>query len=155
MTIARIENGAVLEYRDINLEDVPEHKRTLWVPVVYEGEGDSSNTTVETDRVLITFFDASPTVPQIISDRQFFQALAGMQIITTEEALAAVGPGTIPAALDAMVQGLPQQEQFPARMLLTGATQFDRNHPMVAVFGVAFGWTPEQLDSFWIEAHQL
>lgn len=39
MTIARIENGAVAEYRDIALSDVPPHKQYLWLPVVDEGSG--------------------------------------------------------------------------------------------------------------------
>lgn len=36
MTIARIENGEIVEQRDIDLADVPEHKRGAWLPV----EGD-------------------------------------------------------------------------------------------------------------------
>lgn len=33
MTIARIMDGAVIEYRDIALSDIPEHKRSWWLPV--------------------------------------------------------------------------------------------------------------------------
>ena len=38
-------------------------------------------------------------VPAIISDRQFYQNLAVRGVITQAEALAAVGPGTIPPAM--------------------------------------------------------
>jgi len=34
--IARIENGAIVERRDISIDDVPEHKRVAWLPI--EGE---------------------------------------------------------------------------------------------------------------------
>lgn len=35
--IARIENGAVVEFRSMSIDDVPEHKRHLWRPI----EGDA------------------------------------------------------------------------------------------------------------------
>lgn len=97
----------------------------------------------------------TPIVPQIISDRQFFQQLAIQKVITQDEALAAVGPGTLPAALVALIGGLPSDQQFPAKMLLVGAVQFDRQHPMVAVLGQAFGWTDAQLDALWTAAAEL
>lgn len=31
--IARIENGAIVEYRNIAITDVPEHKRGAWLPI--------------------------------------------------------------------------------------------------------------------------
>lgn len=99
--------------------------------------------------------DPVPFVPQIISDRQFFQQLAVQGVITDDEALAAVGPGTLPAALSKLIDGLPSDQQFPAKMLLVGAVQFDRKHPMVAVLGQAFGWSDAQLDSLWTNAAAL
>lgn len=36
MTIARIENGNVVEFRSMSIDDVPEHKRHMWRPI----EGD-------------------------------------------------------------------------------------------------------------------
>lgn len=153
--LARIEGGAVAEMRELQMEDVPPHKRALWVPVVYEGEGSETQTIVEADQVRIVRFDPPQPVPRVISDRQFFQQLAHLNVITNDEALAAVGPGEVPAAMLAMVATLPEAEQFPARMLLTGATQFDRGHPLVAVFGAAFGWDDADLDTFWIAAAAL
>ena len=51
--------------------------------------------------------EASPTapVPDIISDRQFFQQLAILGLINEAEALAAVGPGTMPATLRTAYRG--------------------------------------------------
>lgn len=62
MSIARIENGAVVERRDLQLSDVPEHKRGAWKPVVYLGDGPTETTLVESDRVSVT---RSYTAPQI------------------------------------------------------------------------------------------
>lgn len=98
---------------------------------------------------------APSLVPQTISDRQFFQQLAVQGIITQDEALAAIGPGTLPAALGALVSNLPAEQQFPASMLLKGAVQFERQHPMVAVLGQAFGWTSDQIDDLWRAASRL
>jgi hypothetical protein len=96
-----------------------------------------------------------PPVPQIVSDRQFFQQLCILGLITEDEALAAVGPGTLPASLAALVAELPEEQQFAANMLLKGATQFDRAFPMVAVLGQAFGMSSEQIDQIWVDASQL
>jgi hypothetical protein len=94
-------------------------------------------------------------VPQIISDRQFFQQLAIQNVITLDEALAAIGPGTIPASLSTLIGKLPLDQQFAAKMLISGATQFDRNHPLVATLAAAFGWNSAQTDFLWTSASQL
>lgn len=94
-------------------------------------------------------------VPQIISDRQFFQQLAVMGLITEAEALAAVKTGDIPTTLMGLVGALPAEQQFAAEMLLSGAVSFVRSHPLTVAFGQAFGWTSEQLDELWIEASKL
>lgn len=97
----------------------------------------------------------TPDVPPVISDRQFFQNLAVHGLITQEEALAAVQVGALPSGLEYLVSQMPQDTQFAARMLLSGATQFERYHPLVASFASAYGWTQQELDGFWIEASAL
>ncbi|RVD40991.1 hypothetical protein EN742_11290 [Mesorhizobium sp. M4A.F.Ca.ET.020.02.1.1] len=96
-----------------------------------------------------------PPVPEAISDRQFFEALAVREIITEAEALAAVKTGEIPAAMASLVDALPEASRFPAEMLLSGATEFQRAHPLTAVFGQAFGWTDAEIDAFWTDASAL
>lgn len=155
MTIARVEAGVVLELRDMSMEDVPEHKRAIWRPVAYEGEGSETQTVVEPHRVRIVSFNPPTPAPSTISDRQFFQQLARLGVIAEAEALAAVGPGEVPAALSAMIDTMPEAERFPARMLLTGATQFDRNHPLVPMFAAAFGWSTDDINTFWTAAASL
>lgn len=95
------------------------------------------------------------TIPQVISDRQFYQQLAVVGLITEIEALAAVKTGDIPPALQELVDALPPEQQFAATMLLAGATTFIRDHPLTIAFGFAFGWMPSQLDDLWIEASKL
>lgn len=94
----------------------------------------------------------APAPAAAISDRQFFQALASAGAITQAEALAAVMTGTLPAPIAAAVEALPEAERFPARMLLSGATTFERGHPMVAQLGAALGYDDAALDALWSAA---
>jgi hypothetical protein len=96
-----------------------------------------------------------PYVPDV-SDRQFFQQAAILGIITQAEALAAVKVGAIPASLQAIVNAIPDEEQkFAADMMLSGATIFQRAHPMTEAIGAAYGWTSQQIDEFFIAASAL
>jgi hypothetical protein len=100
--------------------------------------------------------DAPPPDIPDVSDRQFFQQAAVAGIITQAEALAAVQTGTIPPVLQAVVDGIADaDEKFAAQMILSGATVFHRNAPLTASLGAAFGWTPEQIDSFFLAASAL
>lgn len=99
--------------------------------------------------------EAGPVVPASVSDRQFFQALAIRGEITEEEALDAVGPGIIPAAMLALIDQLPEAERFGAKMLIRGATVFERANPLADLIGALFGWDAEALDEFWTFAATL
>lgn len=96
-----------------------------------------------------------PFVPETISDRQFYQMLAMTGKITQDEALAAVQIGAIPAALSGFLAGLSPDEQFAAKMLLSGAVEFHRHHPLTLAVGQAQGLTEADIDQFWIGASQL
>jgi len=98
---------------------------------------------------------ADPVVPADISKRQFYQQLAASSYISEAEAVAAVATGTFPAAVEAIVVGLPSPDQFPARMFLMGASTFERTHPLVAVFAAALGMSDPDVDAFWLAAAQL
>lgn len=100
--------------------------------------------------VTIAAYVAPPApVPETISDRQFFQGLALSGLITQEEALAAVGTGVVPAAMAAFIDQLPLEQQFGARMVLSGAVEFHRSHPLTAAFGAMQGMTSAQIDDLW------
>jgi hypothetical protein len=96
-----------------------------------------------------------PPVPEEISDRQFFQALAIAGLISKEEAIAAVATGAVPAAMEAFFSGMSEEEEFAARMLLQGAIVFHRHHSLVEAFGALQGMTPEQVDDLWRMAAAL
>lgn len=96
-----------------------------------------------------------PTPPQEISDRQFFQQLVVMGLITEDEAIAAVATGTLPAAMAAFIDQLPAEQQFPARMALQGATTFLRSNPLVETFGTMQGMTSAEIDALWRDAAAL
>jgi len=129
----------------------------LYIPADADAVPDGkvvASTSVELVEGVVKFInvleDAPPRpVPPIISDRQFFQGLAINGTITQQEALDAVMTGTIPAALEGFIGQLPVEDQFAARMLLSGAVEFQRNHPMVPAVGAAFSWTEAQIDDFW------
>lgn len=93
-------------------------------------------------------------VPASISDRQFAQQLAIDGVITEAEALAWAARGDLPAALEAVVSQLGQQE-FAARMLLSAATAYERAHPLTATLGGLLGYEPADLDRLWQDAAEL
>jgi hypothetical protein len=107
-----------------------------------------------------TLADAPPfvePVPQDISDRQFFQALALRGLISNEEALAAVKTGEIPSAMSSFITVLPADEQFSAQMLLCGATVFERSNALVPAFMAAQTppMTSADIDALWTFAATL
>jgi hypothetical protein len=93
-------------------------------------------------------------VPASISDRQFFQQLAVLGIITQDDALAS-NAAVIPPPLLTIIDGMPAEQQFAAKMLVGGATVFERNHPMTIAIGTAYGWTSSQVDDFFRAASLL
>lgn len=97
-----------------------------------------------------------PEVPESISDRQFFQELALLGIITREEALEAVKIGTIPNTLQMFINNSQDPDfRFNAEMLLSGATVFHRDHPLTAQIGLVNNWTSSEVDQFFIDASKL
>jgi len=103
-----------------------------------------------------TDFHADPVpVPQTISRRQFFQHLANLYMITRDEALAAMKSGTIPTALATMIDALPADQKFNAEMILVGATEFQRDHPLVSMFASSMNLSSSDIDTFWTAAAAL
>lgn len=94
-------------------------------------------------------------VPTEISDRQFYQQLAIEDVITQSEALSAVQTGAIPGALASVIDAMPVDQQFGARMLIGGAVTFERAHPLTTTVAAAIGWSAERVDDFFIAAARL
>jgi len=119
---------------------------------IYEGDmrpGDR----IATEEEINAFLDQIKIIPDI-SDRQFFQQLCIDKIITEEEALAS-NAAVIPSAILILIDNLPEEMKFPAKMLISGATVFERNHPMTETLGKMLGWSSEQLDEFFESASKL
>ena len=51
MAVARIENGVIVEERNLEFDDITPHKRSLWPPIGIEGEGPQLDRIIEADRV--------------------------------------------------------------------------------------------------------
>jgi hypothetical protein len=101
------------------------------------------------------YVEPATSVPDNVSDHQFFQALAMQGTITPQEAIEAVKVGAIPPAMQAKIDAMPADQQFAATMLLAGATQFDRRHPLTADFAALMGWSADDLDALWLYAAAL
>lgn len=123
-------------------------------------DGEERDMTPEEEAVHAAMQEASPVinnaVPQVISRRQFYQGLAVSGRITKAEALAAVQTGAIPAALQVMVDAMEDEDaKFEASMLLAGAADFDRDHPLVLVIAMAQQMSEAQVDDFWTLCYSL
>lgn len=132
------------------------HKQVAWYPVVREyGEPGAS---LENGAHVIRKVDPAtlpPPVPSSISDRQFFQQIAAMKLITEDEAEDAVASGVIPASLAALVEFLPEQARHSARMLLKGATVFERSHEMTDTIAWLYGFDSAATDQLFRDASAL
>lgn len=93
---------------------------------------------------------APVAVPETISRRQFYQELANREMISKEEALAAIVANTLPAEFAEMVDAILDEDiQWQARMLLAGATEFKRSNWFVDFFAAMKSLSSEYMDGFW------
>jgi hypothetical protein len=99
--------------------------------------------------------------PPDISDRQFARGLWGDGIITYADFLGFIGPGTIPAPIQAIVDQLPDDDtgaptpKKDAVGFLTGSKLYSFSHPLVEFFRQALvksdpKWTPDYLRQQWL-----
>ncbi|GEM_PF-2705912 len=118
--------------------------------------GDVLLSSAEADELRCAQSEAAltPLVPASISDRQFFQQLAISGVITQEQALAS-NAAVIPPPLLELIDAMPEDDRFGVKMLVSGATVFERRHPITEAIGTAYGWSPEQIDAFFIAAADL
>jgi hypothetical protein len=154
-----IETGRVNLISNSGVEIPVEGMAYITVLSIPEFSGDDALYVEDGELVVRSGEPGEPEPPTIevvhpISNRQFYQALAMKGEITQDEALAAV-VGKIPARFEAVIEHLPADHQFAARMLLTGATTFEREHSLVENFAAALGWSSNDLDGLWKVAAAL
>ena len=122
---------------------------------IYEGDcqvGDSAATPAQ-----VTAWQAAQALipPPSVTRRQFFQAAAQLNLITTVEALALFSTGTIPAEIATAMAALPMAQQFPAQIQLLGALNFYRADPTLIALCTAIGQTSAQIDALFVLAGSL
>ena len=93
-------------------------------------------------------------VPRSISDRQFFQQLAIDGVISEDDALAS-NSGVIPPQMLAIIESMSADQKFSAKMVVSGATVYERNNAMTIAIGAAYGLTSEQIDDLFRAAVKL
>lgn len=98
---------------------------------------------------------APPVVPETISDRQFFQQLAVVNLVTQDEALAYVSAGALPKSMTDLIAKLPADAQFGAKMVVIGATSFFRHDPLTVQMITLYGMSAADADAFWTAAALL
>lgn len=138
-------NGVDYELASVNGKNVISQWNSTTIVQPTEAQLES----VDTDSI-----KAALAVPQSISDRQFFQQLAVQGVITQDEALQA-NAAVIPSELMTLINGLPANQQFDAKMKVSGATTFLRSDPLTVAIGTAYGWTSAQIDAFFTAAAAL
>lgn len=101
--------------------------------------------------------DPAPApVPASISRRQFYEQLADIGKITQGEAFDATASGTIPPALNTILNGMTDEDaKFRAAMKLVGSQDFNRDDPLVMVFAISQGMSEADVDNFWRAAANL
>lgn len=94
---------------------------------------------------------APDTVPATITTRR--QIMTGLALegwITEQEALDAIATGARPAAVEAVINTLPEGERFHARMKWAGFLEAHRDDPLVLALAAAEGKTPQEVDDFFV-----
>lgn len=94
-----------------------------------------------------------PVVVTSISRRQFFEIIAIKGWISWQEAEAAM-EGAIPQALLNLLDELPldDEQKFRARMLIKGATEFQRHHYLTYLLGYLFELDDPAMDDLFADA---
>lgn len=147
LTLWSTEDLKAIHVYEVIEPTIPEGKR------IASSELQRKTGPVRVERVAVFEDIPPPSPPEEISDRQFAHQLAIAGVITQAEALDFVKTGTIPAALQAIVDAIADDDaRFDAEMFISGATIFKRNHPLTIAIGSAYGWTSEQMDTFWFAA---
>ena len=94
--------------------------------------------------------------PSVISDRQFAQGLAARELITRGEALAFVQTGALPVLLaNFLASVVDESKRFEINMLLSGAKEFRRDHPLASAIAEWAGMDAAAFDAFWSQCSML
>ena len=84
----------------------------------------------------------------MLTRRQVFIGMEKAGIITAPEAIAVATVGTVPAAIKAAIETLPQDDQTPAFITFGLFQTAYRLDPMVALFQATAGMDDDAMDAF-------
>lgn len=87
-------------------------------------------------------------VPTSVSRRQLLTGLAVVGWVSEQEAEAALATGALPTAVETVINSLPEEERFTARMKWIGFQTAYRDDPMVAALAAAEEKTEQEVDDF-------
>lgn len=87
-------------------------------------------------------------VPASVTRRQLLIALAQMEIITGEEALAAAKTGAVPTAVQAVFDNMQPADNLAAEITWASMSVAERSNPLVAALAQANGMTDAEIDDF-------
>lgn len=144
--------GETVEWQET--QAIPERTVTVQPPVLYPGEyalwvgawavvNERPQPPEEPE-------PADPIVPERVDRRQILTGLALVGWITQTEAEEALAIGARPAAVNAVIAALPEEQQFLARMKWIGFQNAYRNDEMVAALAAIEGKTEQEIDAFFI-----
>lgn len=126
---------------------------TIFVPV--DPENYDYLALIESGVEIGPYVSPPPPVPESVSDRQFFQALADAGLVSWDEALAAVKTGALPSRIVDVLAEMTEADRRRAEMLLSGATTFERRHPFTDALATALGYSSAQTDDLFRAAAAL
>lgn len=91
---------------------------------------------------------APEAVPPSVTRRQIITGLGKAGWITKQEALDALAVGARPAAVEALIDALPEEDQFDALTKWIGFTEAYRDDPLVLALAQAEGKSEHEIDEF-------
>jgi len=101
------------------------------------------------------YVEPAPVVPQSVSRRQIITGLGLLGWITEQEAIDALATGARPAAVSAVINQLPQEEQFPATMKWIGFQTAYRDDSMVLALAAVAEKSEQDVDEFFLFCSQI
>ena len=85
-----------------------------------------------------------------LSFAQLLTGLVAMEWITETEGLAWLKSEALPADIEQLIAGLPQEQQFPTTARAMRMTVAERMDPLVDALAAVRGFSPEQIDQFFL-----
>lgn len=128
-------------------EDDPDHLDWLAAKLLVETSIDVAAETPLAD-------DPRP-LPPSVTVRQFAQAVAMLGYITQIEALNWATRRALPAQMEDMLDSIPEQYRWDARMLVEGASTYEPSNDFVTMFAIIANITEEQQFVIWRRAATL